>query len=167
MTASPHATRAETRSTHRERRTSQAISIVERDATLRTAFLLESIACHEEDPFTDDRASRFLLWFALEGRHRYRQASFSPAYLDFLSVPVTPYRSRLAAFVALARPEIRKRFDGDPDGFHEWYYRDGAAALGLGPFLSVRERMSHTNAQDDDMPGPAHDRWMLPGVGTS
>jgi hypothetical protein len=101
VTASSHAARAESRATHRERRTSQAISIVERDATLRTAFLLESIACPEEDPFTDDRASRFLLWFALEGRHHYRQASFSPAYLDFLSVPVSPYRSRLAAFVAL------------------------------------------------------------------
>jgi glycosyltransferase involved in cell wall biosynthesis len=144
-------------------RASHALAIVESDVTLRTAFLLESLACRDENPFTDERASRFLLWFALKGRHRYRQACFSSAYLDFLATPIPPFRSRLAAFVPVAQEGIRERFAGDLDAFHDWYYREGAASLGLGPLISARERI----ACDDAPAGAAalsSDRSWLPGV---
>lgn len=137
-----------------------AVAIVKADPTLTTAFLLESLSRPEDDPFSEERAARFLLWFILEGRHRYRQVHISPAYLDFLATPVPPYGSRLLAFVRTARADLRARFAADIDGLHAWYYGGGAADLGLGPFISARERLWSPDAARR----PAADRWSLPGV---
>lgn len=117
-----------------------ALEILRADATLLTAFLLRHAAVTGSAAFTQERAERFLLWFALEGRTEFTAARFSPAYLAFLAAPAPPFASRLAAHVASARPELRQRFRNNADLFQAWYYGGGAASLGLLPFLSQAER---------------------------
>ncbi len=116
-----------------------ALDILRADGTLLTAFLLRH-GVTGSAAFTEERAERFLLWFALEGRGDYTASRFSPAYLAFLAAPAPPYASRLAAHVATALPELRQRFRGNPDLFQAWYYGGGAASLGLLPLISQAER---------------------------
>lgn len=119
-----------------------ALDILRAEATLLTAFLLRHAALTGSAAFTEERAARFLLWFALEGRKEYTAASLSPAYLAFLAAPAPPYATQLAAHVAAAQPELRQRFRGNVDLFQAWYYGGGAASLGLLPLLSQAERRS-------------------------
>jgi glycosyltransferase involved in cell wall biosynthesis len=117
-----------------------ALDILRAEATLSTAFLLRHAAVTGSAAFTEERAERFLLWFALEGRHEYTAVSISPDYLGFLAAPAPPYATRLAAHVAAAKPELRQRFRSNVDLFQAWYYGGGAASLGLLPLLSQAER---------------------------
>ncbi len=117
-----------------------ALDILRADGTLLTAFLLRHAAIKGSASFTDELASRFLLWFAVEGRNEYAACRFSPDYLAFLATPVPPYASRLAAYVATSKPDLRRRFSNNVDLFHAWYFGGGAASLGLLPFISSAER---------------------------
>ena len=121
-----------------------AVSIVLDDDTLRTVYLLNHARSSNPASLTEDKAARFLLWFAVEGRTRYQHLIFSPAYLAFLAAPVPPYVSRLAAFLLLIQPELQTRFGGDLDLFHAWYYTEGVIARGLTPLISAGERMALT-----------------------
>lgn len=119
---------------------SNAIGILRSDPTLKAAFLLRHGAERGSAAFTDEQASQFLLWFALEGHKTYHHATLTPAFLAFLSTPVTPYVSRLAAYVLLRRPDLRSRFGSDVDGFHAWYFHEGVSELGIGAFTTIRDQ---------------------------
>lgn len=119
---------------------SHAVAILRSDPTLCSAFLLRHAAGRGTDAFTDEQASQFLLWFALEGRKRYHHAVVTPAYLAFLATPVPPFVSRLAAYVLMRRPDLRKRFGSDVDGFHAWYFHEGLTELGIGAFTTARDQ---------------------------
>jgi len=132
---------------------SSAVDIILSDDTLRLVFLLGHAQSSAPATLSDERASRFLLWFALEGWRRYPDVNFSADYLDFLSAPIPPCASRLATYVLFTKPELRSRFSGDVERFHDWYYDGGAESLGLSPFLSARERDVRRAAQQRDPGG--------------
>jgi glycosyltransferase involved in cell wall biosynthesis len=133
-----------------------ALDIVRSDETLLQAFLLRHATESGSAAFTDENASRFLLWFALEGRYHYQLARFSPAYSAFLAQPIAPFASRLAAYVLTRRPDIRAKFGKDPDAFHAWYYLHGVSELGIGMFVSPREQMflAQTHPKFASQPAP-------------
>ncbi len=119
---------------------SLALDILRADETLHAAFLLRSANESSESAFTDERASRFLLWFALEGRREYKQVKFSANYIAFLSRPQPPFITRLAAYVLMCREDVRQSIGENPDRFHAWYYLVGVSELGLGCFMTPREQ---------------------------
>lgn len=142
-----------------------AARILLADETLRTVFLLGHAQSSDPAALTDDRASRFLLWFAIEGWRRYPHVNFSPAYLAFLSTPTPPCATRLAAYVLMSRADLRARFGRDIGAFHDWYYDEGAAALGLAPLLTAREIAARGgHASRDAICAPRTDRSDLPGA---
>lgn len=118
-----------------------AIDILRSDRTLLIAFLLRHTPVKGAAAFAEPALiEQFLLWFALEGRAEHAGIRLSPEYLAFLAEPAAPYASRLAGHVLRSRPELRRRFGNNVDLFHAWYFGGGAAALGLLPLLSARER---------------------------
>jgi glycosyltransferase involved in cell wall biosynthesis len=146
-----------------------AAEILLADDTLRTAYLLNNPRSSDPAALTDDRAARFLLWFAVEGRKHYQHVVFSPAYLAFLATPVPPYGSRLAAYLLIDRPDLRKRFGDNPAQYHGWYYNEGVVELGLAPLVSARERLSLSDGTGIAqryrwLDRPAADHAQLPGV---
>ena len=116
-----------------------AIEILKADKALIAIFLLRN-AGDGNGALTDENAARFLLWFALEGRSAYHHVTVSPDYIAFLSSPVPPFTTRLAAYVLMRRGDIRKKFGSDPDAFHAWYYLDGLQEMKLGIFVTPREQ---------------------------
>ncbi len=118
----------------------RAVDIVLADPALKAIFLLHHAGHAGETALVEDRAARFLLWFAFEGRKSYHHVAISAQYLAFLSEPMPPYASRLAAYVLLQRADIRQSFGSDPDRYHAWYYCDGLREYGLAPFVSPREQ---------------------------
>jgi glycosyltransferase involved in cell wall biosynthesis len=119
---------------------SLALDILKADETLRAAFLLRFASESGSAAFTDEKASKFLLWFALEGRHEHRQTRFSAEYIAFLARPQPPFSTRLAAYVLMRRKDVRHRLGEDPDRFHAWYYFTGVTELGLGCFVTPGEQ---------------------------
>ncbi|MCA1998230.1 MAG: glycosyltransferase [Hyphomicrobiales bacterium] len=115
------------------------VDIIRADQTLMTVFALHHALKPLADNLDEDRAAKFLLWFAVEGRHRFQKTVFSPTYLTFLAAPAPPFVTRLAAYVALIRPEAQGLI-GDPDRFHAWYYLVAVPELRLGPLLTPPER---------------------------
>lgn len=118
----------------------QALDILRSNETLLTAFLLRHATMNGAAALTDENAARFLLWFAFEGRKNHQQTCFDPAYIAFLSQPVPPITTRLAAYAMIRRADIRKKFGSNPDAFHAWYYLDGVAELDLGVFVTPQEQ---------------------------
>ncbi len=118
----------------------RAADIIRADETLLAAYLLRFPSEGSGAALTDEKASQFLLWFALNGRRNYQQVCFSPDYLAFLAKPIPPYASRLAAYVMIARPDLQKAFGTDLDRYHAWYYGEGVRRYRLAPFVSVREQ---------------------------
>lgn len=123
-------------------RTRSAVDILRADETLSIAYLLSNPAAGDPAALTEEAAARFLLWFAIEGRRRFQHVMLSPSYLEFLATPVPPYPTRLAAFVLLGRPDIRKRFEGQLDRMLAWYRDEAVPELGLAPLSPVRARGS-------------------------
>jgi glycosyltransferase involved in cell wall biosynthesis len=125
----------------REKTALSATDILLNDDTLRTVYWLTHARSSNPDSLTDERAAKFLLWFAVEGRHRYQNLVLSPAYLAFLAAPVPPYCSRLAAYILLTQPVLRERFGTRSELFHAWYYTQGAIEHGLAPLICPREHI--------------------------
>jgi glycosyltransferase involved in cell wall biosynthesis len=127
--------------TDRQYRTASggAVDIVLSDDVLRMAYLLGHAQSGLAN-LSEERAARFLLWFAVNGRDKYAHWIVSPDYYRFLCAPEPPYPSRLAAFIATGDPRIAARFGSDVEAFNAWYYTAGIALLRLGPFVSSRER---------------------------
>lgn len=123
----------------------RAAEIILGDETLRTVYLLRNAARTDAAPISDDKAARFLLWFAVEGRHACRNVVISPDYLAFLDAPVPPCRSRLAAYLLISRPDLRARFGSNVEAFEAWYRDGGAQEHGLGAFIRP--------ASDEALPG--------------
>lgn len=121
-------------------RARSAAEILRADETLSIAYLLTSPSSGDPAALSDETAARFLLWFAVEGRRRFQHVRLSPAYLDFLATPVPPYPTRLAAYLLLGRPDIRKRLDGNLDRMLAWYHNEAVAELDLAPLLPARAR---------------------------
>ncbi|OYU48750.1 MAG: hypothetical protein CFE31_09930 [Rhizobiales bacterium PAR1] len=155
---------------------SEAVGIIEANPTLLAAFLLRHPTLARKDLFTDARASRFLLWFAIEGRRRFQGVRFSPEYLAFLSGSVGPFPSRLAAYAAASRIEETRLAQMDIGAICSWYYRECVPELRLEPLISLRERAElqrilATSAPDIPLPAsplfqprPANRNADLPGV---
>ena len=118
----------------------RALDILMADDTLRASYLLKVGGNPSAPPLDEDGATRFLLWFALEGRHQYQQVSISPDFIAFLAAPQPPFTTRLAAYVHALRAEPRSLRDEDVEAFHAWYYVTGAHQLRLTPLLVARER---------------------------
>ncbi|WP_342362801.1 glycosyltransferase [Terrarubrum flagellatum] len=139
-----------------------AAHILLANETLRTVYLLGHAQTSDPAALTDERAAKFLLWFAFEGWRRYPHVVFSPAYLAFLAAPMPPCATRLAAYALMSRADVRARFKDDLPGFHDWYYANGAAELGVAPLVSAAERAAH---EANDMNARPHAaRGDLPGV---
>jgi len=118
----------------------RALDILMANDTLRASYLLKVGGNPSAPALDEDAAARFLLWFALEGRHQYQQVSFSPDFVAFLAAPQPPFVTRLAAYVHALRAEPRSTRDEDIEAFHAWYYVTGAHQLRLTPLLVARER---------------------------
>lgn len=117
-----------------------ALDVLMADDTLRGSYLLR-FAGNPGAPVLDENiAQRFLLWFAVEGRHQYHQVFFSPEYLAVLATPAPPFVTRLAAHVhaSCSQPPILS--DDDIEAFHAWYYVVGVRELRLTPLLVAGER---------------------------
>lgn len=125
-----------------EQRAWTATDILLADDTLRTVYLLAHARSSNPASLTDDKAAKFLLWFAVEGRRHHQHVVFSPAYLAFLAAPVPPYASRLAAYILLTQPNLRRRFSTNAELFHAWYYTEGVTAHGLAPLVCAGELVS-------------------------
>ena len=110
------------------------------DDTLRGSYLLRFAGNPGAPVLDEDIAARFLLWFAVEGRHQYQQIVFSPEYLAFLATPAPPFVTRLAAQVHACRRQPPILSDDDIEAFHAWYYVVGVRELRLTPFLVAGER---------------------------
>ena len=118
----------------------RALDILMANDTLRASYLLKVGGNPSAPALDEDTATRFLLWFALEGRHQYQQVSFPPDFVAFLATPQPPFSTRLAAYVHALRAEPRSMRDEDIEDFHAWYYVTGAHQLRLTPLLVARER---------------------------
>lgn len=117
-----------------------ALDVLMADDTLRGSYLLR-FAGNPGAPVLDENiAQRFLLWFAVEGRHQYHQVFFSPEYLAFLATPAPPFVTRLAAQVHACRSQPPISSDDDVEAFHAWYYVAGVRELRLTPLLVAGER---------------------------
>jgi len=110
-----------------------AVAILTGDETLRTAFLLRNPRGFALESLDEERAARFLLWFAAGGHQGFRHACFGPAYVAWLNEPAGPYPSRLAAWLVATRPDLRQRFGRDIAAFARWFETEGAAELGVLP----------------------------------
>lgn len=117
-----------------------AVEIILADPALKAIFLLRNAARGGEAALVESKAARFLLWFALDGRRTYQHVAISPACLAFLSAPLPPYVSRLAAYVLLQRSDVRESLGSDLDRFHAWYYADAVREYGLAMFITAREQ---------------------------
>jgi glycosyltransferase involved in cell wall biosynthesis len=107
---------------------------------LRTSYLLHVEGNPGAHTLDEDAAARFLLWFAVEGRHQYHHVVFSPEYVGFLAAPAPPFLTRLAAHVHAARGEPQDVTLDNVDAFHAWYYVVGVHELRLAPLVVARER---------------------------
>lgn len=137
-----------------------ALDVLMADDTLKASYLLQVAGNTGAPALDEDIAARFLLWFAVEGRHKYQQVVFSPAYLAFLAAPAPPFVTRLAAQVHAYRRQAPIRSAEDIEAFHAWYYVVGVRELHLTPFLVAAERRFLA----DDYPrfarhGPKVSRW--------
>ena len=118
----------------------RALDVLMADDTLRGSYLLQFAGNPGAPMLDEDIAARFLLWFAVEGRHKYQQIVFSPEYLAFLAAPAPPFVTRLAAQVHASRKQLPILSDDDIEAFHAWYYVVGVRELRLTPFLVAGER---------------------------
>jgi glycosyltransferase involved in cell wall biosynthesis len=138
----------------------RALDILLADDTLRASYLLQ-VAGNTGAPALDEEiATRFLLWFAVDGRHKFQQIVFSPDYLAFLAAPAPPFATRLAAHVQACRRQPPLSSADDIEAFHAWYYVVGVRELHLTPLLVASER--HFLAEDHPRlarHGPKASRW--------
>lgn len=118
----------------------RALDVLMADDTLRTSYLLQVAGNAGAPALDEDIAARFLLWFAIEGRHKCQQVVFSPEYLAFLAAPTPPFVTRLAAQVHVYRRQAPIWNAEDVEAFHAWYYVVGVRELHLTPFLMTAER---------------------------
>ena len=107
----------------------RALDVLMADDTLRGSYLLQFAGNPGAPMLDEDIAARFLLWFAVEGRHKYQQIFFSPEYLAFLAAPAPPFVTRLAAQVHASRKQQPILSDDDIEAFHAWYYVVGVREL--------------------------------------
>jgi glycosyltransferase involved in cell wall biosynthesis len=124
----------------------RALDILMADDTLKGSYLLRFAGNPGAPALDDDVARRFLLWFAVEGRHQYQQVVLSPEYLAFLATPAPPFVTRLAAQIHACRGQPPISGDDDIEAFHAWYYVTGVHELRLAPLLVAAER--HFLAED-------------------
>ncbi len=148
----------------------RAVDMVMADDTLRAAYLLQFAGNPGAPALDEPVAIRFLLWFAVEGRHRYQHVCLSPQHIAFLATPEPPFATRLAAFVH-DRHTGDARFHDDIEAFHAWYYQFGVHQLRLTPLLVARERdflANQGSARAEQgawySPPPQKDRSHLPGI---
>lgn len=137
-----------------------ALDILMADDTLKASYLLQVAGTIAAPTLDEEIATRFLLWFAVEGRHKFQQIAFSPDYLAFLAAPAPPFATRLAAHVQTWRRQPPISGADDIEAFHAWYYVVGAHELRLTPFLGAAER--HFLAEDHPRfarQGPNASRW--------
>lgn len=137
----------------------RALDILMADDTLRGSYLVRFAGSPGAPALDEDIAQRFLLWFAVEGRHQYQQVFFSPEYLAFLAAPAPPFVTRLAAQVHASCSQPISS-DADIEAFHAWYYVTGVRDLRLAPLLTAAERRFLA----EDHPrlgrhGPTVSRW--------
>lgn len=137
-----------------------ALDILMADDTLRASYLLQVAGNTGAPALDEDIAARFLLWFAVEGRHKCQQVFFSPEYVAFLATPAPPFVTRLAAQVHAYRRQPPLWSAEDVEAFHAWYYVVAVRDLHLTPFVVAAERRFLA----DDHPrfirhGPKVSRW--------
>jgi glycosyltransferase involved in cell wall biosynthesis len=118
----------------------RALDVLMADDTLRGSYLLQVAGSPGAPALDEDIAARFLLWFAVEGRHKYQQIFFSPEYLAFLATPAPPFVTRLAAHVHAYRRQPPLSDADDIEAFHAWYYVVGVRELRLTPLVVAGER---------------------------
>lgn len=118
----------------------RALDVLMADDTLRGSYLVRFAGSPGAPVLDEEIAQRFLLWFAVEGRHQYQHVFFSPEYLAFLATPAPPFVTRLAAqaHACCSQPAILS--DDDIEAFHAWYYVTGVRELRLAPLLLASER---------------------------
>lgn len=138
----------------------RALDVLMADDTLKASYLLQFAGNTGAPALDEDIATRFLLWFAIEGRHKYQQVVFSPEYLAFLAAPAPPFVTRLAAQAHAYRRQPPIWSAEDIESFHAWYYVVAVRELHLAPFLVAAERRFLA----DDHPrfsrhGPKVSRW--------
>lgn len=138
----------------------RALDLLMADDTLKASYLLQVAGNIDAPALDEDIAARFLLWFAVEGRHKYQQVTISPEYLAFLAAPAPPFVTRLAAQVHAYRRQAPIRSAEDVEAFHAWYYVVGVRELHLTPLLVAAERRFLA----EDYPrfvrhGPKVSRW--------
>jgi glycosyltransferase involved in cell wall biosynthesis len=131
----------------------RAERIIRADETLLATYMLKVAAQPEWRGFTEENAARFLLWFALTGRHDHRGFRIGPEFRSFLTDPTPPFATRLTGYVYLKDGDARARFGRDHEAFDDWCRGEGAERHRLGPLSFLNESPREPGAGTAARPG--------------